>query len=80
MESIWMKRLIFHLCPKLNFPSRRQFSQEILSGLVEKTSQQYVLPTLANCFFTIATFDLWMSKEAYDVFALATKTCNYWLV
>jgi len=39
MESIWMKRLIFHLCPKLNFPSRRQFSQEILSGLVEKTSQ-----------------------------------------
>jgi hypothetical protein len=39
MESMWMKRLILHLCPKLNFPSRRQFSQEILPGLVEKTSQ-----------------------------------------
>ncbi len=38
--------------------------------LVEKTNQQYVLPTLANCFFAITSFDLWMSKGAYDVFAL----------
>jgi hypothetical protein len=45
------------LCPKLNFPSRRQFSQEILPRLVEKTSQHYVLPTLANCFFATINFD-----------------------
>jgi hypothetical protein len=41
-----------------------------LPGLVEKTSQQYVLLTLADYVFTIASFDLWMSKGAYDVFAL----------
>jgi hypothetical protein len=23
MESMWLKRLIMHLCPKLNFPSKR---------------------------------------------------------
>ncbi len=69
VESMWLKRLILCLCPKLNFLSKRQFSQEILLGLVEKTSQQYVLPTLANCSST-TSFDLWMFKGAYDVFAL----------
>jgi hypothetical protein len=72
---MWLKHLILHLCIKLNFPSKRQFSQEILLGLVEKTSQQYVLPTLVDCFFTIANFDLWMFKGAYDVFALMI---NFW--
>jgi endo-1,4-beta-D-glucanase Y len=41
-----------------------------LSGLVEKINQSYVLPTLADCFSAIASFDLWMSKGTYDVFAL----------
>jgi hypothetical protein len=41
-----------------------------LPGLVEKTSQQYVLATVADYFFAITSFDLWMSKGAYDVFAL----------
>jgi hypothetical protein len=27
VESMWLKRLIFCLCPKLNFPFKRQFSQ-----------------------------------------------------
>jgi hypothetical protein len=37
---------------------------------VEKTKQLYVLPTLVVCYYVIASFDLWMSKEAYDIFAL----------
>ncbi len=65
VESMWLKHLIIHLCPKLNFPSKRQFSQEVLPGLVEKTSQQYVFLALANFFSTIASFDLWMSKQVY---------------
>ncbi len=36
VESMWLKRLILHLCPKLNFLSETQFSQEILPRLVEK--------------------------------------------
>jgi hypothetical protein len=50
---------------------------------MEKTKQLDVLPTLVECHFAIAS--LWMSKGAYDVFALvinfrqglATKACNY---
>jgi len=37
----------------------------------EKKSQLYVLPTLAQCHYAIATFEVWMSKGCYDVFALA---------
>jgi hypothetical protein len=74
---MWLKHLILHLCPKLNFPSRRQFSQDILSRLVEKTNELYVLPTLADCHSTTTSFDLWMSKGAYDVFALVINFLNY---
>ncbi len=73
VENIWLKLLVLCLCPKLNFPSKRQFSQEILPWLVEKTSQQYVLPTLADYFSTTISVDLWMSKGAYDVFTLVVN-------
>jgi hypothetical protein len=36
---------------------------------VEK-KKLYVLPALADCYYIIASFDLWMSKGAYDIFAL----------
>jgi hypothetical protein len=65
-----VKRLIFHLFPKLNFPSRRQFSQDILLGLMEKTNELYIVSALVKCHSTIVSFDLWMFKGAYDVFAL----------
>jgi hypothetical protein len=42
----------------------------MLPSLVEKTKQLYVLLALAKCYFVIASFDLWMSKDAYDVFTL----------
>jgi hypothetical protein len=70
VESVWLKCLTMHLCPKLNFPSKRQFSQEILLMLVEKTSQMYVPPTLLEYHFATTSFDLWMFKKTYDVFAL----------
>ncbi len=70
------KTFNLHLCPKLNFPSRTQFSQEILPRLVEKTNQQYVLHALANCFSIIISFDLLMSRGAFDVFALVINFLN----
>jgi hypothetical protein len=39
---------------------------------VEKT-KLYVLPALVDCYYIIASFDLWMSKGAYDIFALVIK-------
>jgi len=59
---MWLKHLILRFCPKLNFLSKRQFSQEILPKLVEKIIQQYVLPALAHFFSTTISFDLWMFK------------------
>jgi hypothetical protein len=50
------------------FPSRKKISQEILPNFVKKTKQVYVLPKLRNCIFAIASFDLWMSKAAHDIF------------
>ncbi len=38
LKSISFKRLSLHLCPKINFPFKRQSSQEILLNLVEKTN------------------------------------------
>jgi hypothetical protein len=36
---------------------------------VEKTNQLYVLPNLIKFYTTTASFDLWMNKGAYDIFA-----------
>jgi hypothetical protein len=70
VESMWLKRLILHLCPKLNFLSKNQFLQEILLRLVKKTNQLYVVHALAKCHYATTSFDLWMFKGACDVFAL----------
>jgi len=70
VENMWLKCLILRLCPKLNFLSKRYFSQDILQGLVEKKNELYVLLALAECYTVTVRFDLWMSKGANDVFAL----------
>ncbi len=71
VESQWLKRFSLHLCLKVVLPSTKQFLKEILSKL-EQNNQLYVLLALANCYF-VTTFDLWMSKGAYDIFALINK-------
>ncbi len=67
------KHLILCFCPKLNFPSRRQFSQDILLRLMEKTNELCVLLALEKCYYATKNFDLWMSKGANDVFKLMIK-------
>jgi hypothetical protein len=62
VKSVWFKRLALHLCPKINFPSESQSSQEILPNLVVKTNQFNVLLSLSKCYTIIANFDLWMNK------------------
>ncbi len=37
VKSSWLKRFSMHLCPKIVFLSKKQFSNELLLGLVEKT-------------------------------------------
>jgi hypothetical protein len=38
--------------------SNNIFNQEILSNMVEKIKQTYVLPVFAKCVFDITIFDL----------------------
>ncbi len=71
VESQRLKRFSLHLCLKVVLPSTKQFLKEVLSKL-EKNNQLFVLPALANCYF-VTTFDLWMSKGAYDIFALVNN-------
>jgi hypothetical protein len=37
--SMWLKCLVLHLCSRVSFPSKNQFSQDILPCLMEKTKQ-----------------------------------------
>jgi hypothetical protein len=69
VESMWLKQLTLRSCLELNFLPKKQFI-EILPRLMEKTKQLHVLHALVECRFAIASFDLWMSKGAYHVFAL----------
>ncbi len=76
---MWLNCLILCICPKLNFPSKKQFSHDILLGLMEKTNELYVVPTLVECHSITTNFDLWMSKGTYDVFALVINfVSNDW--
>jgi hypothetical protein len=43
VESTWLKRLVMHLCPRVVFPSRKTFSQEVLVYLVEKMKEEHML-------------------------------------
>jgi hypothetical protein len=58
------------LNPHIVFPSIKTFSQAILPHLVQKTKDVYVLPKKIQCGLAIASFNLWTSKSAHDIFSL----------
>ncbi len=70
IESQQLKLFSLHLCPRVVLPFRKQFSREILSKLVEKIKQLYVLLALVDCYYVTIFFDLLMSKGAYDIYAI----------
>jgi hypothetical protein len=53
---------------------KKIFSQKVLPNLVEREKQEYVLPKLVECYPTITSFDLRMSKGAHDIFALVINS------
>ncbi len=54
------------------FPGKT-FSQDMSLDLIEKTKQTYVFIVLTNCVVVITSFDLWISKEEHDIFALVVN-------
>ncbi len=56
VESVWLKRLVLQLCPHVQFPFQKLFSNIVLFKLVEKTKEMYVLPLLNDCSCVITSF------------------------
>jgi hypothetical protein len=65
-----VKAIFFTIVFHIVFLSRKTFSQEILLDLVQKTKDVYVFTRTFSSMSTTASFDLWMSKGAYDIFTL----------
>ncbi len=59
------------------FLSKRQFSQEVVFNLVEKTKQEHVMPQLIDCISTTCIFNLWMSKGGHDIFVFIINFLGY---
>jgi hypothetical protein len=57
-DNIWLRRLIFRLCPCVVFPSCVTFLEEMLLAMVTKTMQLHVLPGLAKATTLSTSFDL----------------------
>jgi hypothetical protein len=70
------KTINFAIMSKIKFPFQNVVFTKDIAKVNDKTSQQYVLLALANCFFAIARFDLWMFEGVYDVFTLMINFLN----
>jgi hypothetical protein len=73
IESVWLHRLAYRLCPRVVFPSKNVFVEKIMLDLVEKTMVTYVQLALASCMSTTYTFDLWMFARTHYVFAMVVN-------
>jgi hypothetical protein len=62
-----------HLCLRVVFPFLKKLFTKVLPNLVEREKQEYVLSKLVECYSTITSFDLQMSKGTHDIFALVKK-------
>jgi hypothetical protein len=77
IESQQLKLFNLHLCPKVVLHFRKPFSRNCLSKLVEKIKQLYVLLTFAHSYYVTTSFDLWLSKGAYDIYALVINFLGF---
>lgn len=57
-------------CPHVIFPSHSSLVEQVLPTMVAKTMNLHVLPHLEFATIVFCSFDLWMSKNEVDTFAL----------
>ncbi len=58
------------------FPFQSSFVGEVLFTMVKKTMDQHVLPNLASTIVMSTSFDLWMSCNNVNTFALVINFLN----
>jgi hypothetical protein len=75
VEGTWLRHLVMKLCPHVVFLFRKTFNQEVLLDLVEEKKKTYVLPSMVESAFPIASFDLngKIPLEKHKKEALGTK-------
>jgi hypothetical protein len=78
VEIVWFKPLILHICPRLVFLFKKQFSHEIVLKLEEKNK-------ISICFTKIrrlhiaTSFNLRICKRAHESFAFFINFLgSYW--
>jgi len=57
-------------CPHVIFASHSSLMEQVLPTMVAKTMNLHVLPHLEFATIVSCSFDLWMSKNEVDTFAL----------
>jgi hypothetical protein len=71
--------MAYKLCPRVVFPNKKIFIDDVFSRLVEKTMLTYVHFAFANYISATYTFDLLMSKGAHDLFIIVINfMSNKW--
>lgn len=76
VENVWLRRLLLSQCPRILFPSRLEFLDDVIPKLVSKTLEKYVVPSLAGCTTATVSFDLWMSCSEGAIYAVVVNFIN----
>ncbi len=60
----------------MSSPSCKVFVQERITSMLTKTMERYVFPPLGHYAIIAITFDLWMFKTRFNMFALILNFIN----
>jgi hypothetical protein len=63
-------------CTFVLFPSQSSLVEKVLPTTVKKTMNHHVLPNLAFAIVIYISFNLWMSCDNVDIFALVINFLN----
>ncbi len=69
VENIWMRRFGLQRDRWVMFPPCNTLTEDILPFMMKCTLQELVFPFINAVIFVITTFDLWINKGAFDIFA-----------
>jgi len=77
IENIWIKQFGLRRESQLLFLSHRTLTKELLPYMVKRTLEEFVLTYINATIFVKATFYLWMSKRAIDIFVINFLTLDW---
>ncbi len=76
VEAPFFRRLILKYNPRLNFPSRQKFRNELLPMITKWTKERFLFLALQSCNTCTISFDLWMLSGSIYTFVLIVHFLN----